>query len=282
MILNWQPLVGLQVLIFDYIHKILNPNIMSILDKFNLTDKVAVVTGASKGIGLAIARGIGEAGCKVVISSRKQEALDEVAKDLTADGLEVYAVAANIGDASSMQNLVEQTTDKYGGIDILVNNAAANPVFGPVMDTSGDAFDKIMNVNVKGPFELSKMVQPTMAARGGGSIINISSIGGLSPEPMVGIYSVSKASIISLTKVLAKELGAQKIRANVICPGLIKTKFSEALWSNEKILNSVMRHQPITEIGQPEDIAGLALYLASEASSYCTGGVYTADGGYTI
>lgn len=255
---------------------------MSILDKFNLANKVAVVTGASKGIGLAIARGLGEAGCKVVISSRKQDVLDEVANELSADGLNVVAIAANIGDAASMKNLAEQAIHKFGGIDILVNNAAANPVFGPVMDTSPDAFDKIMNVNVKGPFELAKLVQPSMATRGGGSIINISSIGGLSPEPMVGIYSVSKAAIISLTKVLAKELGGQNIRANVICPGLIKTKFSEALWSNEKILNSVMRHQPITEIGQPEDIAGLALYLASEASSYCTGGVYTADGGYTI
>ena len=255
---------------------------MSILDKFDLTNKVAVVTGASKGIGLAIARGLGEAGCKVVISSRKQDMLDEVAQKLSADGLDIFAFAANIGDAASMATLVEQSIKKYGGIDILVNNAAANPVFGPVMETNSEAFDKIMNVNVKGPFELSKLVQPSMAARGGGSIINISSIGGLSPEPMVGIYSVSKAAIISLTKVMAKELGAQKIRSNVICPGLIKTKFSQALWSNEKILNSMMRHQPIAEIGQPDDIAGLALYLASEASSFCTGGVYTADGGYTI
>ena len=255
---------------------------MKILDKFDLTNKVALITGASKGIGLAIARAFAEAGAKIVISSRNQDTLDVEATQLAEQGLEVTALAANIGDFPSMTNLVKQTIKIYGGIDILVNNAAANPVFGAVMDTDSAAYDKIMQVNVKGPFELTKMVQKSMAARGGGSIINISSIGGLSPEPMVGIYSVSKAALISLTKVVAKELGSQNIRANAICPGLIKTKFSEALWKNEKVLNSIMRHQPISEIGEPEDISGLALFLASDASSYCTGGVYTADGGYTI
>ena len=255
---------------------------MKILDKFDLTNKVALITGASKGIGLAIARAFGEAGGKIVISSRNQINLDVEARQLSEQGIEVTAIAANIGNFASMTKLVEQTINKYGGIDILVNNAAANPVFGAVMDTDSAAYDKIMQVNVKGPFELTKLVQESMISRGGGSIINISSIGGLSPEPMVGIYSVSKAALISLTKVVAKELGAKNIRANAICPGLIKTKFSEALWKNEKVLTSIMRHQPIAEIGEPEDIAGLALFLASDASSYCTGGVYTADGGYTI
>ncbi len=255
---------------------------MKILDKFDLTNKVALITGASKGIGLAIARAFAEAGAKIVISSRNQANLDVEAAQLTEQGLEVTALAAHIGDFPSMTTLVEQTIKIYGGIDILVNNAAANPVFGAVMDTDSGAYDKIMQVNVKGPFELTRLVQKSMAARGGGSIINISSIGGLSPEPMVGIYSVSKAALISLTKVVAKELGSQNIRANAICPGLIKTKFSEALWKNEKILTNIMRHQPISKIGEPEDISGLALFLASEASSYCTGGVYTADGGYTI
>ena len=255
---------------------------MKILDKFDLTNKVALITGASKGIGLAIARAFGEAGGKIVISSRNQINLDVEARQLSEQGIEVTAIAANIGNFASMTKLVEQTINKYGGIDILVNNAAANPVFGAVMDTDSAAYDKIMQVNVKGPFELTKLVQESMISRGGGSIINISSIGGLSPEPMVGIYSVSKAALISLTKVVAKELGEKNIRANAICPGLIKTKFSEALWKNEKVLTSIMRHQPIAEIGEPEDIAGLALFLASDASSYCTGGVYTADGGYTI
>jgi dehydrogenase/reductase SDR family member 4 len=255
---------------------------MKILDKFNLTGKVAIVTGASKGIGKAMAQALGQSGAKVVVSSRDQEALDAVANEFKAEGIEVAAIAASVGDYDDMKKLVDETITKYGGVDILINNAAVNPIFGPLMDTSGDVFDKIMSVNVKGPLELAKMVQPSMVQRGGGSVINVSSIGGLSPEPMLGAYSVSKAAIISLTKVMAQEWGANKIRANVICPGLIKTKFSEALWSNEKILNSVMRKQPIAEIGLPEDMAGLALFLASEASSYCTGGVYTADGGYTI
>ena len=255
---------------------------MNILDKFDLTNKVSLITGASKGIGLAIAKALGEAGSKIVISSRNQSALDIEAAKLSEIGIDVTAIAANIGDSASMQNLVDQTTIIYGGIDVLVNNAAANPAFGSVMDTSLDAYDKIMTVNVKGPFELTKMIHPLMVSRGGGSIINISSIGGLTPEPMVGIYSVSKAALISLTKVMAKELGGNNIRANVICPGLIKTKFSEALWKNEKILGSIMHKQPIREIGEPEDIAGLALFLATDAASYCTGGVYTADGGYTI
>jgi dehydrogenase/reductase SDR family protein 4 len=151
-----------------------------------------------------------------------------------------------------------------------------------LINTNEDAFDKIMNVNVKGPFELAKMAFPHMKKRGGGSIINISSIGGLSPEPFLGIYSVSKSALISLTKVLAKEWGPMGVRANVICPGLIKTKFSQALWSNEPIVDKMTKELPLPRIGQPDEIAGLALFLASEASSYCTGGVYTADGGYTI
>jgi len=182
--------------------------------------------------------------------------------------------------SDDLKTLVDKTVENYGEIDIIVNNAATNPVFGPVINTESDAYDKIMNVNVKGPFELVKYAVSHMNK--GGSIINISSIGGLSPETMLGIYSVSKAAIISLTKVLAKELGPSGIRANVICPGLIKTKFSEALWSNEEITTKMVKRLPIQRIGLPEDISGLALFLASDASSYCTGGVFTADGGYTI
>ncbi|MCF6361219.1 MAG: glucose 1-dehydrogenase [Cyclobacteriaceae bacterium] len=255
---------------------------MHIDQKFDLSGKVALVTGASKGIGKSIAQALGQKGAKVVISSRKQEALDEVAKEFSSEGIDVLAVAANIGDAQSMIDLVSKTNSHFGGVDILVNNAAANPSFGPVQNTDANVFDKIMNVNVKGPFELAKLMYPIMKERGGGSIINISSIGGLSPETMLGIYSVSKAAIISLTKVLGKEWGRVGIRANVICPGLIQTKFSEALWSNEDIMNSVMKELPAQRIGQPEEIASLALFLAADAGSYCTGAVFTADGGYTI
>jgi dehydrogenase/reductase SDR family member 4 len=255
---------------------------MKIQEKFDLTGKVALITGASKGIGKAMAIAMGQAGASVVISSRKKDALEEVASEMRRDDIEVYPVSCYVGDQQSMKNLIDQVVEKYGGIDILVNNAAINPVFGPVIDTDEAGFDKIMQVNVKGPFELAKMAYPVMLARGGGSVINISSIGGLTPEAMLGIYSVSKAALISLTKVMAKEWGVHGIRANVICPGLIKTKFSEALWSNEKIMNSVMSKQPLDMLAVPEDIAGLALLLSADAGAFCSGGVYTIDGGYTI
>lgn len=250
------------------------------MSKFSLKDKVAIVTGASKGIGESMASIYAAAGAKVVVSSRKQEAVDDVAERFNAAGLEAIGVACNTGDMDQIGNLVDQTLDAYGKVDIVVNNAATNPVFGPVIQTETSAFDKIMDVNVKGPFELTKLCVPHMEA--GGSIINISSVGGISPEAHLGMYSVSKAALISLTKVLAKELGPQGIRANVICPGLIKTKFSEALWTNEDLTKKFIKHLPLQRIGESDEIAGLALFLASEASSYCTGGVYTADGGFTI
>jgi dehydrogenase/reductase SDR family member 4 len=255
---------------------------MKIQEKFDLTGKVALITGASKGIGKAMAMAMGQAGASVVISSRKQDALEGVASEMQNEDIEVFPISCHVGDQQSMKNLIELTVEKYGGVDILVNNAAINPVFGPVINTDEAGFDKIMQVNVKGPFELAKMAYPIMVSRGGGSVINISSIGGLTPEAMLGIYSVSKAALISLTKVMAKEWGPQGIRANVICPGLIKTKFSEALWSNEKIMTSVMRKQPLDMLAEPEDVAGIALLLSSDAGTFCSGGVYTVDGGYTI
>ena len=251
-------------------------------EKFDLKGKVAVITGASKGIGEAMAYILAEAGAKVVVSSRKQEAVDEVAAEMKAKGYEATAIACHVGEMVQLKNLVEKTLEIYGGIDIVVNNAATNPVFGPVINTDESAFDKIMQVNVKAPFELAKLCYPSMKARGGGSIINISSIGGLSPEPLLGIYSVSKASLVMLTKVMAKEWGRDNIRANVVCPGLIQTKFSEALWKNEEMLQKSVKHLPIARIGQTEDLAGVALFLASDASAYVTGAVYTVDGGYTI
>ncbi|MFZ4559947.1 MAG: glucose 1-dehydrogenase [Saprospiraceae bacterium] len=249
---------------------------------FNLDGKVAIVTGASKGIGEAIARALGQAGAKVVVSSRKQEAVDALCASLRIEGIDATAIAANVGKGEDLQSLVQGTFAQYGGVDILINNAAANPVFGPVEDTETWAFDKIMDVNVKGPFELGKLVLPSMKSRGGGAIVNISSIGGLKPEPQLGIYSVSKAALLSLTKVMAKEWGAYGVRANAICPGLIKTKFSEALWANEQILQHMMGLQPIARIGTPEEIAALTLFLSCDASAYSTGSVFTADGGYTI
>jgi NAD(P)-dependent dehydrogenase (short-subunit alcohol dehydrogenase family) len=187
-----------------------------------------------------------------------------------------------MGDMADVHRLADATLAKYCTIDIVVNNAATNPVFGPVVDTSLEAFDKIIAVNVKGPFELAKKLYPTLKAKKSGSVINISSIGGLRPEGGLGIYSMSKAALISLTKVMAKEWGDDNIRANAICPGLIKTKFSEALWSNDKMMAMMMKVLPIKRVGTPEEIAALALYLASDSSAYCTGSVFTADGGFTI
>lgn len=252
---------------------------MPIQDHFRLEGKTAIITGASKGIGAAIAHALADAGANVVVSSRKQEAVDAVAAEI---GDQALAVAANAGSTEDLQQLAGRAVDKFGGIDIIVNNAAANPVFGPVEDTEAWAYDKIMEVNVKGPFELCKLALPIMKERGGGAILNISSVGGLSPEHQLGIYSVSKAALISLTKVMAREWGQHGVRANAICPGLIKTKFSQALWSNEKILKYTLAQLPLPRIGTVEEVAGLALFLASPASAYCTGGVYTADGGYTI
>ncbi len=255
---------------------------MTISKKFRLDNKVAIITGASKGIGKAIARALGQQGAKVVIVSRKQEAVDETAKEFVAEGIGAIGIAAHVGDGAQIKNLVEKTVKNFGGIDIIVNNAAINPSFGPVAETDSEVFDKIMNVNVKGPLELCKLSYPVMKLRGGGAIINISSIEGITPGLGLGLYGISKATLIALTKVLAKEWGADNIRANVICPGLIKTKFSEALTGNEKILKHVLAKQALPQLATPEDIAGLALFLASEASSFCTGAVYTADGGYTI
>ena len=248
---------------------------------FQLDNKVAIVTGASKGIGEAMARGLAEFGAKVVISSRKRESVDAVAESFQNDGLEAIAIAANMGNVEEAQTLIDQTVDAYGGIDIIINNAAANPVFGPIQNTEERAFDKILDVNLKGPFELCKKAYPILKQRGGGSIINISSIGGLTPERGIGIYSVSKAGLINLTKVMAQDWGVDNIRVNAICPGLIKTKFSEALWGNEPILDRFLQQIPLNRVGTSDDVAGLAVYLASDAAAYCTGGVYLIDGGYT-
>lgn len=250
---------------------------------FSLDGKVAVITGASKGIGESIARFFAAYGAKVVISSRKQADLDALALDISQQsGSEVIGIAANAGDLEQVQALIDKAIAHFGGVDILVNNAATNPVFGPSLDCDAKAFDKIMAVNVRAPFEIAKLVYPSMKERGGGSVINISSIAGITPDPGLGMYSVSKASLNMLTKVLAKEWGEAGIRVNAVCPGLIKTKFSQALWENEKMLAHFTKRLPIARMGTVEEVASLVLYLASPASSYITGTIYSVDGGTTI
>jgi NAD(P)-dependent dehydrogenase (short-subunit alcohol dehydrogenase family) len=250
--------------------------------QFDLTGKVAVITGASKGIGSAIAHGLAEFGATVVVSSRKLEAVELVAVAIRAQGGKADALAAHLGDLDAVRRLAAQTVERHGGIDIVVNNAATNPVFGPILDTDDAVFDKIMKVNVQGPLVLAQAAYSSMKARGGGSIINISSVGGLRPEPGLGVYSISKSALISLTKVLAQEWSKDGIRANVICPGLVQTKFSAALWQTEEHLQRFLRAVPLGRIAQPDEMVGLAVFLASAASAYCTGAVFTVDGGLLL
>lgn len=255
---------------------------MDLSSVFSLDGKVALITGASKGIGFSIAEIFASAGAKVVISSRKQDVLNEKAKHLQSQGYEAEGIACNVGNMDELPLLVEKTVKKYGTIDILVNNAAVNPIFGPVHETSLGAFDKIMDVNVKAPYELCRLCYPYLRKSAEASVINISSIGAVSPEAGLGIYSVSKAALVALTKVFAKEWGDSKIRVNAICPGLIETQFSKALWSNDKIMTKVLQQLSIKRTGNTSEIGLLALFLAASASSYTTGSVFTADGGFTI
>lgn len=245
---------------------------------FRLDGRVAIITGASKGIGASIAQTFATNGAKVIVSSRKQAAVDEVVAEIQAAGGEALAVTAHVGDTQALENLVKLAIDHYGRIDILVNNAATNPVFGPLED-SVDAMDKIMQINVKAPLELAKFALPYLKVQSNSAIINISSVEAFIATEGLGCYSVSKAALNMLTKSMAKEWGKYGIRANAICPGLIKTKFSEALWSNEAMLKYYLKQTPLGRIGEPQEIANLALFLASDASAYSTGAMFMADGG---
>lgn len=252
------------------------------MDQFNLKDKVAIVTGSSKGIGKAIAKGLAQMGAAVVISSRNQEACNEVVSEFETEGLKAVGIACHIGKEEQRKNLVDTVVEKLGRIDILVNNAAINPVYGPIENVESDIFDKIMEVNVKAPWALSNLVLPHMQSNKKGSIINIASVEALTPGFGLGLYSTSKAALLMLTKNQAKEWGQHGVNVNAICPGLIQTKFSAALWTNEKLLGKLEKSIPSGRMGQPEEMIGLACLLASDAGSYMTGGVYTADGGYMI
>jgi len=246
---------------------------------FDLTGKVALITGASRGIGQAIAEAYAAAGARVVLASRKQAAVDEVAALIRERGGEALAVATHTGEAAAVRALVEQAAAEYGGIDILVNNAATNPHFGPFLTAEESHWDKILDVNVKGYFRVAQACIPVMRARGGGKIINLASVAGLEPQPMMGVYCVSKAAVLMMTQVLAAEVAADNIQVNAIAPGFIKTKFSQVLWSTPDIHDRLVRAVPQRRMAEPEELTGIALYLASPASSFTTGATFVIDGG---
>lgn len=249
---------------------------------FDLTGKVALISGASRGIGETIAKAYAAAGATVVLSSRKQESVDTVAAQISAAGGTALAVAAHTGDATAVKTLVARTVETFGGIDILVNNAATNPHFGPLLSAEESHWDKILDVNVKGYFRLAQACVPHMRQRGGGKIINLASVAGKTPLPGMGIYCVSKAAVLMLTEVLAAELAVDNIQVNAIAPGFIKTAFSRAIWDNPALHNTVTQAIPQQRFGTTEELAGMALYLAAPASSFTTGATMIIDGGQLL
>jgi NAD(P)-dependent dehydrogenase (short-subunit alcohol dehydrogenase family) len=253
---------------------------MSEINKdLDLSGKRALVTGASRGIGFAIAERLAANGAKVALCSRKRGDLEDAASKLAAHGNETKVLPASLGDAEQIAGLVPAVCDAWGGIDILVNNAAANPSYCELVDLEERTWDKVMDTNVKGPFLLCKDAGKSMAAQGSGAIINIASIGGMEPSPMLGAYSISKASVIMLTKALAVELGPKGVRVNCIAPGLVETKFADVLVNTPELHEPYVARAALRRHGQPEEIAGAAHYLASEAASYMTGQVMVIDGG---
>ena len=250
--------------------------------EFLLEGKVAVITGASRGIGRAIALHFAQAGARVVVSSRKYDNVQAVADEIVKSGGEAVPVQAHVGRPEDVTALVQHTIDTFGRLDIAVNNAATNPHFGSLLDADEGQWDKILDTNVKGSFRVCKAAVPHMADSGGGKIINMASIAGLRPSPGMGVYSVSKASLVMLTQVLAQELGSSNIQVNAIAPGVIKTRFSQILWQIPQFAEPILDRLPLGRFGEPEDVTGLALYLASPASDYVTGSIFVVDGGMNV
>ncbi|MEO6060531.1 MAG: glucose 1-dehydrogenase [Thermoflexales bacterium] len=244
---------------------------------FDLSGRVAFVTGGSRGIGEAIARAYARAGAAVAVSSRKRENVQPVADAITRGGGKAIALACHTGDRAQIAAAIAEVVATFGGLDIVVNNAATNPQFGPLLDATDEMWDKTLQVNVKGYFAVAQIAVPHLLKRGGGKIINMASIAGITPGRMMGVYSVSKAAVLMLTQALAQELGPQGIQVNAIAPGVIQTKFSAALWSNLALSASLTEKSG--RIGQPEDLEGAALLLASSASNYINGSVIVVDGG---
>ena len=249
---------------------------------FDLTGKVAVITGSSRGIGRSSAELLAKLGAKVVISSRKADACEEVADGIKKSGGDAHVIPCNISRREEVEALIAGTTKHYGKVDILVCNAAVNPYYGPLLDIKDEAFDKIMSSNVKSNIWLCALTIPQMAERGKGSVVIISSIGGLRGSPVIGAYGISKAADFSLCRSLAGEWGPKGVRVNCVAPGLVKTDFARALWEDEANLKRRTATTPLRRIGEPDDIGGIAVMLAGKAGAFITGQTIIADAGVTI
>ena len=245
---------------------------------FDLTGKIALVTGASRGIGEQIAKLLAQSGAHVIVSSRKIEGCQTVVDSIIAEGGSAQAIACHIGEMDQIESIFSQISAEHGKLDILVNNAAANPYFGHVLDTDLSAFQKTVDVNIRGYFFMSTIGAKLMKDSGGGAIVNVASINGV----YQGIYSITKAAVISMTKTFAKECAQFNIRVNALLPGGTDTKFASTLVNNPKILEQLMHHVPMKRVAQPEEMAGTVLYLVSNASSYTTGTSINVDGGFLI
>lgn len=255
---------------------------MSTTHSFDLNGKIAVVTGASRGIGESIAKLLASHGAHVIVSSRKAEDCRTVADAIIAAGGTASVIPCHIGELEQIDALFAQVTSQYGRLDILVNNAAANPYFGPIVETDAAAFQKTVDVNIRGYFFMCSNGARLMAKNGGGSIINVASVNGVIPGPMQGIYSITKAAVISMTKAFAKECAADGVRVNALLPGATDTKFAATLVKNPVILKQALQHIPMNRVAQPDEMAGAVLYLASSAASYTTGSCIPVDGGYLL
>jgi NAD(P)-dependent dehydrogenase (short-subunit alcohol dehydrogenase family) len=252
------------------------------MDLFDLTGKTAVITGSSRGIGRAIAEQMALKGANVVISSRKAAPCEEVVAGIAKAGGKAISIPCNVGDKAQLQGLIEGTRKHFGKIDVLVCNAAVNPYYGPLLGVSDEAYDKTMNSNVRSNLWLMQMVLPEMAERKDGVVIIVSSIAGLRGSPMLGVYAISKAADLQLCRNLAVEWGPHNVRVNCIVPGLVKTDFARALWEDPVVLDQAVSQAPLKRIGEAIDIAGAAVFLASNAGSFVTGQAIVVDGGVTI
>ncbi|MFL6719613.1 MAG: SDR family oxidoreductase [Burkholderiaceae bacterium] len=253
---------------------------MNTSNPFDLTGKIALVTGASRGIGEGIARLLAAQGAHVIVSSRKQDACEAVAASIREDGGKAEAYACHIGEMAQIDKLFADLEARHGRIDILVNNAATNPHFGHITETDVGAFQKTVDVNIRGYFFMSSAAAKLMARNGGGSIVNVASVNGVTPGAQQGIYSITKAAVISMTKAFARECAPQKVRVNALLPGATDTKFASALFHNPVILEQALSRIPMRRVAEPSEMAGAVLYLASDAASYTTGTALNVDGGY--